>query len=739
MAAKTIYKAATKRYSRPPSPENSMNRCFSVLTLMAALALTAPVSHAQSSIDAGSDVAEQYFRGFVLNNEAAKLEASGDIPLAQSKFKQAGEIMDSIAQNYPTWQPEMRAARQQKIQDALARLQSRAATAAQTPAAAPAPAAAPDPAVSAPVAAIPTPGVLAQPVGAAPAITAGTLPSLSEMLGQWEMMYKQRVLELEAKASQQQLDLGKWQNWYQWASGEITTAREQNDALGKKAAAMEQTILAMGKDVEEGRAAQDKMGKLMEEKMAVELEMRKNAQRLQAAEAAAKEASQKLAEASTKMAGIEQERSKIVKDRDAAIAQRDDAVKQKESAVKERDAASARNLGLQAEVEDLKKKTVSSEMKRLLAENERLKKELTDAQKQVETLKADVGRKDKEIADLRGQLTGLQGQMAELRKESATYQTQVAELTKQLKELQAGGMDGKMAATPELTKENELLRGIIMRQLRAQHRQQAAKDLMIAELQKMENASNDLIKQVEEMKDARMILTPDEEKLFTDPVARELLGAKGVQATLVASASPDSDKKMTPPAPNSVEKLINQANESYMNKDFGTAAKLYQDALRAEPKNVTALIGLGITRQRENKHAEAEVALQKALAYDPSNEPASFALGVTYFKQERWKDAMTYFEKSLAKRPDNASGRHYLGIIATKLSLIERAEREFKTALAIDPSYGEAHFNLAVLYITWDPPQWDKARAEYDEAIKKGVRPDANLEKLLQGGKVSQR
>jgi Tfp pilus assembly protein PilF len=100
---------------------------------------------------------------------------------------------------------------------------------------------------------------------------------------------------------------------------------------------------------------------------------------------------------------------------------------------------------------------------------------------------------------------------------------------------------------------------------------------------------------------------------------------------------------------------------------------------------------------------------------------------------------MTYFEKSLSKRPSNASGRHYLGIIATKLSLMERAEREFKTALAIDPAYGEAHFNLAVLYITWDPPQWDKARVEYDEALKKGVKPDANLEKLLQGAKVSQR
>jgi tetratricopeptide (TPR) repeat protein len=717
-----------------------MNRFLQTLTFVVAFHTAAP---ALQTIDPGSEVADQYFRGFVLNNEAAKMEAAGDFVLAQTKFRQAGEIMDSIARNYPAWQPEMRASRQQKIQDSLSRIQVRLSQQAApqplssmpqvlTPVAPGyVPAAAPAPAV------VPAPGTVAQ---AAPAIPSapGSLPSLGDMLGQWEAMYKKRVLELETQNNQHQIDLGKWQQWYQWASGEITTARAQSDSLGKKSAVLEQNILQMAKDVEAGRAAQAQLDKLMEEKMAVDLEVRKTGQRLMAAEAAAKDASEKLAAATMKITLIEQERDKILKERDEAIKQRDTATKDRDLAIKERDAASARSLGLQAELDAAKKKAGSAEMKRLITENERLKKALTEAEKQVATLKSDATRKDKEITELRGQLTGLQTQLADLRKESGTYQTQVAELTKQLKELQTG-MEEKMAATPELTQENELLRAIIMRQLRAQHRQQAAKDLMIAELQKMENASSELVKQVEEMKNARMILTPDEEKLFSDPVVRELLGPKGVQATLIANASADSDKKAAPPAPTSVEKIISQANEAYMSKDFEGSAKLYQDALRAEPKNVTALIGLGMARQRDNKHAEAEVALQKALAYDPVNEPASFTLGVTYFKQERWKDAMTYFEKSLAKRPENASGRHYLGIIATKLSLLERAEREFKTALAIDPEYGEAHFNLAVLYVTWDPPQWDKARAEYSEAVKKGVKPDSNLEKLLEGGKVSQR
>ncbi len=695
---------------------------------MLAAALFAVTTICAQTIDAGSEVADQYFRGFVMNNEAAKLEEAGDMQMAQAKFKQAAEIMDSIERNYPAWQPEMRASRQQKIKDSLLRIQSRMSQQAAPPTAtAPQVVTPAAPGYVAPATnAIPAPGVLAQPVPS----TNGTLPSLTDMLSQWEAMYKKRVLELETQNNQNQLDLGKWQQWYQWASGEITTARAQNEALGRKATAMEQSILAMTRDVEEGRAAKGQLDKLMEEKMAVDLELRKNGQRMIAAEAAAKDASEKLAVASARIADIEQERSKIFKERD-------DAVKQRDAAVKERDVASARSLGLAAEVEELKKKTGSVEMKRLLAENERLKKQLGEAEQQVATLKADVTRKDAEIADLRGQLTGLQGQLTDLRKESASYQTQVAELTRQLKDVQSG-MDAKMAATPELTQENEMLRAIIMRQLRTQHRQQAAKDLMIAELQKMENASADLIKQVEELRNARMILTPAEEKLFSDPVVRELLGPDGVQAMLIANAAPDSDKKAAPPAPGTVENLITQANEAYMTKNFDESARLYQDALRAEPKNVGALIGLGMARQRADKHADAEVALQKALAYDPANEPAAFALGVTYFKQERWKDAMTYFEKSLAKRPDNASGRHYLGIIATKMSLLERAEREFKTALAIDPAYGEAHFNLAVLYITWDPPKWEAARVEYDAALTKGVKPDENLEKLLKAPKTSQ-
>jgi len=713
-----------------------MNRLFLALLLAFAGLLTAPCALAQS-LGGASDL---HFNGFVIYNEAGRLEKSGDLDLALAKYQEAAALYETLEKNYPTYEVETRTNRQRTIATAIARLAGQQAKAtaasqaamdlekaritaqAQAQAQASAPAMQPQ-----------------APIGG-PVQDVGEIPSLDGLLRGWESKMRGKILELERDKKQLEVDLNKWGEWHDWAAGEMTRVGGENAALTKKAVALEQAILGMQKDVEAGRAAASQLDELKQQKAAVEAELAKNAGRLAAAERTAADASARLKTATDSLTAVNQEKSKIDAEREKLVKERDDAVKARDVAVKERDAASAKALGLQADVDLLKKKTASGDMKKLIAENERLQKELTATQKQVETLKADVTRKDEEITKLRGEVTTLQGQLTALRQESATYQTQVADLTRQLKELKEmpAGAAGANEPNALITQENEMLRNIIMRQLRLQNRQQQAKDLIIAQLSKMENASTDLLKQVEELKNTRMTLSPEEEKLFKDPAAKELIGTNGVQATLIAaSATPAQGGPM--PAPGSITTLLIRASEAYNNRDFTTAAKIYEDALRTEPKNMDALIGLGMTQQRAGKFAESEAALQKALAYDADNANAAYAMAVTYFKQERWKDSMTFFEKSLDKSPQNASARHYLGIIATKLSLMERAEREFKTALAIDPNHGEAHFNLAVLYATWDPPQWDKARESYAAALKKGVKPDQSLERLLEGGKkVSQ-
>jgi len=709
-----------------------------------ALAMLAPALSARAQFAGTEEAANKFFQGYVLKNDAEKMEQEGDLQGALSLYQQMKQAFDEVSATNPEWQPGMLGNRRALTEQAINRVKTRIANPAAAPAAAPS-AAAPAPAAAptlfglpgAPLPA-PAPAMVVAPVAN------GSMPSLADVLTQWEAAYKQRMTALESQNSTQQVDLQKWQQWYQWASGEITTSRDKQQKLESQMSSKDEAIAAMRIEVAAGRATEQQLDALTKEKIAIEVEYKKAAQRFAAAESAAKEASQKLVEASERIAMVEQERNKILAERDAAIKERDtkalaltEAEKKADSATKERDALSAQVLGYKTEVDDLRKKKVpssSNDVKKIVAENERLKKDLDDAQKQIVTLKSDVTRKDEEVAKLRGQLTTIQSEMVTLRQQSATYQTQVADLTLELKKLQAGDTTGM---SPELAKENTLLREIIMRQLRSQYRQQQAKELVIDDLKKMQGVSTKLLDQVEELTQSRLTLTPDEEKLFTDPAVRELLGSEGIQGTLIARVSTPGDMAAkADAAKNPAQGLLDKANEAFSTKRFPEAAALYEDALRADPKNTTALVGLGYAREREQKYTEAETALKKCLVYEPENETAAFHLGVIYFKQDRWNDAMSSFEKSLTINPKNARGRHYLGIISTKLNFIERAEREFKTALAIDPAYGEAHFNLAVLYATWDPPQWDKARAEYDEAIKKGVTPDENLEKLLKGSPV---
>ncbi len=649
---------------------------------------------------AAGDPGDEYLRGYMMLKDAEKLEAANNPSGALSLYQQMAQIFDSVAQNHPEWQPQMLAARRNLVQKALTRVQATLSQPAPQPAA-----------VTAAPAVAPTPMLPAF----SPVSGAGGLPSLSDALSQWEQAYRQRVQELETQNSQMQSDLGKWQQWYQWASGEITGARGRLQEIEGKSASLEKAIQAMQQEVAAGRAAASELDALTKEKLALQTEYQKASQRLSGAEQTSKEASQKLADASLRISELEADRNKLLAERDAAV--------------KESDTLKTQNAGMSAEIEVLKKRApASQEVTRLVQENERLRKELTTVQEQLGSLKGDVSRKDEEIADLRGQITSLQGEIASLRQQSGAYQNQVADLTFKLKRIQE---ENPEAFPPELTRENDLLREIIMRQLRSQYRQQQAKDLVLQELKKMEGVSREMLEQVDELNRNRLTLTPDEEKLFTDPAVREMLGQEGgIQGTLIARISKKDD-----PEPSALDKLLNQANEAFAAQKFAEAAGLFEEALRAEPQNSAALIGLGYARQRENKLDEAVAALKKCLAVDPDNELAAFHLGVTHFKQQNWQDAMASFEKGLVKNARNARARHYLGIISTKLNLPDRAEREFKTALAIDPAYGEAHFNLAVLYATWDPPRWDQARSEYQEALKKGVQPDEALETLLKNTK----
>jgi tetratricopeptide (TPR) repeat protein len=691
----------------------------------------------QAQVAEVDEKAERYLDAYMMYKNGERTEKEGNLEEALRKYREASGVFDSLAMTDPGWETNMIGMRRRKVADSMARVQGmlqRAPSAVAPVAGGAMPGPGPAPALDA----APVGGLAVMPSGEAkgpPEVGtwgaggagatgegAGEVPSLGEFLQQYEKQVKLKMEGLQRKNLEMEGALRKWDDWYRWASKEIQVARTEKETLAARAAEMEGRVKQMQREVDAGSATQGQLDTLLKEKVALLALEKTNNQRLATAEATAAEAAQKVSAASAEL--------------NAVMKERDQLKLEKEAAVKDRDLAQASEKKLMAEVVELKKSRPDEEaLKKLTAENERLKGELEAAKLQVTALQEGMTKKDVEIESLKKELGTIQGQLASLQKENTSYQTQVSELTTQLKELQQGMAKTDSGAGSE---ESAMLREVILRQLRNQARQQQAKALVIEEMKKMEGASAELLARVQELDAGRMTLTAEEEALFTDPQAQELLksGSGAVKAKLMASGDAGSapgveEKTSTGSGDGVLAKLLAEGEQAVKAKDYTKAVEAYKEAVRASPKDVDALLGLGDAYQRGGQFEEAEAALKKCLEYDPDNAVACHALGLTYFRANRLNHSMKAFEESLARDSKQALAHHYLGIIASRLKQAPRAEKEFRTALAINPDFGEAHFNLAVLYIGWDPPQIDKARTEYQSAISKGVVPDDNLQKLL--------
>ncbi|TLD71091.1 tetratricopeptide repeat protein [Phragmitibacter flavus] len=670
-----------------------------LLTLTLWLASGLLMLSAQSNNSAG----DLFLRGFNLKSEAEKLEQAGDVNGALAKFQQAQQAIAAIAQNYPDWQPEVVNYRLGMIERSIAKLRGQSAPS-STPA-------------------LPSPGMPMSPAPAAPGImqpAPAPMPGAPtgnplDYLNQQFQAKDQTINELQSK-------LKVYEDGYTNAVRERNRAQQDIDLLKKQSDDLQRRLA----ESTQQQGAKD--------------------------EAARKEVERLRAEA--------QMVSDMLKTRNDQFIE---SGKSLDTLQKEKDDLFARNKALEKDLAEAKKGTsapASDELKKLIADNTRLKKELDGARKQVETLRAEGTKKDQEIASLRTQITGIQSELTKLRQENTAYQGQVAELTVQLKEVNAklakapADEKAKAEAGPEVARaaeENQALRNIIMRQLRQQQRQLQAKEIVIAEMKKLEGASGVLIENLEDMTAGRIRITVEEESLFTEPELKEILATSGgVYATLEANspatqAAADQVKTPTgenPAAPTPApannnsgdmdeDALMAKASEAMRNSDYKGAEWAYQDALRANPKNLNALTNLAGLKLHARQFEEAEVLLQKCLVYDPQNETALYRLGICFFQQNKLAEAKTHFEKSIASNKGNARAHHYLGIITTRQGNRDRAETEFKSALAIDPNYGDAHFNLAVLYATSNPPDWELARKHYKNALDRGIKSDPAMEKLL--------
>jgi tetratricopeptide (TPR) repeat protein len=125
------------------------------------------------------------------------------------------------------------------------------------------------------------------------------------------------------------------------------------------------------------------------------------------------------------------------------------------------------------------------------------------------------------------------------------------------------------------------------------------------------------------------------------------------------------------------------------------------------------------------------LALQAAVKATPNVASAWLNLGAAYFQLGQTAPSIDALQHGLTIEPTNIYAHNYLGCAFLRNGRIESAAKEFQKAIAQEETFAEAHYNLAMLYATEDPPATNSARAQYKRALELGIVPDPHLEKVL--------
>ena len=211
--------------------------------------------------------------------------------------------------------------------------------------------------------------------------------------------------------------------------------------------------------------------------------------------------------------------------------------------------------------------------------------------------------------------------------------------------------------------------------------------------------------------------TPEELALFKQPAP--------------TAANPDAEKKSIRELPGGTATLVAEAQKYFADKQYDQAEDDYLQILRHDENNGLVLANLAAIEIQQNKLDDAEKHIQTALTQAPNDAYNLSLLGYLKFQQGKYDDALNALSRAARLDPQDPQIQNYLGVTLSHKGLRQQAETALRKAVQLDPNYAAAHNNLAVIYITQQPPLPELARWHYEKALAAGQPPNPELEKML--------
>lgn len=183
--------------------------------------------------------------------------------------------------------------------------------------------------------------------------------------------------------------------------------------------------------------------------------------------------------------------------------------------------------------------------------------------------------------------------------------------------------------------------------------------------------------------------------------------------------------------PQALSDAVEEGNAAYARKDYAVARKAYERVLKLDGSNLMGLVNLGLVESALGNKAKADETLKKAISIRLETAPAWLALGMMYMDEDRSDAALAALSQAALYDPQNARTRNFLGVVIGRRGWIDGAQTELRRAVELDPSYSDAHYNLAVFYLQEKTPAIELARRHYFKARELGLEKDNEMEKVF--------
>src|SRR5438270_4435918 len=703
-------------------------------SILVAASLLAPIARAQSN-----DPSETFLKAYMTAQQGEKLERDNQFGPDLAKYGFPGSLLEELKIIHANWQPAIVEYRSRKVSESILRVQGKSVTQKGLAAAKSGLAETPLPSpqkMAGPTVEIGT----ARPTAVTTPSGGQTAPSMTAPAAANDAAIKEATRKLRERVDQLQADL-------QRSRSKISQVEQEKETLNTRLQESNSKLNQAQQDLERTRTAEKSLrDRLLSAQASLE-KIQSNGNADAKAQAALKGEIIQLKKA---VAAAEEGRATAEKERDSQSAKLVDANSQIAKVTKEREEARGQLAGL---------KEAENRVQFLVAENTDLKQKLETAEKTVRGISEDKPKREQELGEVRKQLEDLRAQLVASEKQNKDFEATVTNLRAQLEDASAQLEKAKLTGanaeeTAKLTRENQILRNIVVRERQEEARREQAKKLMLAEFDKLKIKSDSLNEQIALLAQPVTKLTDEELALLRQPVVSISDDSPNTVRASFTYAKPSTTGKaptdvgekpessnavpegnlqsvFKPDVPPDLVDVARQAKENFDRGKYHAAERQYQELLTKSPNNLYSLSNLGVIYFRTGKLKAAELTLKKAVAIAPKDEFAHTTLGIVYYRQSKFDDALNELTKSLAINPKSAAAHNYLGITASQKGWQEAAEKEMLEALAVKPDYADAHFNLAVIYATASPPSKELAKRHYAKATELGAEPDASLEKLL--------